>query len=90
MIHDSLEYKFILAVLKKLGFGKNFVLWVEVLLNNQELCFQNGSNINRYFSLRGGARLGDPISAYVFILCFRILFILIKKDRNIKGIEIFE
>ena len=31
---DSLDHKFILAVLKQLGFGKNFVSWVEVLLNN--------------------------------------------------------
>ena len=32
---DSLDHKFILAVLKKFGFGKNFVSWVEALLNNQ-------------------------------------------------------
>ena len=29
-------------------------------------------------------------SDYVFILCLEILFILIKNDPNIKGIEIFE
>ena len=31
---DSLDHKFILAILKKFGFGKNFVSWVEVLSNN--------------------------------------------------------
>ena len=40
--------------------------------------------------LQRGARQGNPISAYVFILCLEILFILIKNDPNIKGIEIFE
>ena len=35
-------------------------------------------------------RQGDPISAYVFILCLESLFILIKNDPNIKGIKIFE
>ena len=32
----------------------------------------------------------DTISAYIFVLCLEILFILIKNDPNIKGIEIFE
>ena len=32
----------------------------------------------------------DPISAYVFILCLETLFIVIKNEPNIKGIEIFE
>ena len=34
---DSLDHKSILAVFKKIGFGKNFVPWVEPSLNNQEL-----------------------------------------------------
>ena len=37
-----LDHKFILAVLKKFGFGKNFVNWVETLLNKQEPCVING------------------------------------------------
>ena len=39
---DSLDHRFILAVLKKFGFGKNFVSWFEALLNNQESCALNG------------------------------------------------
>ena len=31
-----------------------------------------------------------PISANLFILCLENLFILIKNDPNIKGIEMFE
>ena len=51
----------------------------------------NGGITTRYFPLQQGTRHGDPISAYMFILCFfEILFILIKNDPNIKGIENFE
>ena len=84
---DSLDHKFILAVLKKPGFGKNFVSWVEALLNNQESCVINGGITTLYFPLQRGACQGDPISAYVFILCLEILFILIKNDPDVKGIE---
>ena len=87
---DSLDHEFILAVLKKSGFGKNFVSCVETLLNNQEPCVINAGITTRYFPLQRGARQGDPMSAYVFVLCLEILFILIKNDPNVKGIEIFE
>ena len=83
---DSLDHKFVLAVLKKFGFNKNLVSWVEALLNNQESWVINGGITTRYFPLQRGACQGGPISAYVFILCLEILFILIKNDPNIKGI----
>ena len=69
---DSLDHKFILAVLKKIGFGKNFVSWVEALLNNQESCVINGGITTRYFLLQRGAHQEDPISAYLFIFCLEI------------------
>ena len=47
----------------------------------------NGGIITRYFPLQSDAR---PISVCLFILCLEILFILIKNDPNIKGVEIFK
>ena len=68
-VFDSLDHKFILAVLKKIGFGKNFLSWIEPLLNNQESCVINGCITTQYFPLQRGTRQGNPVSAYVFILC---------------------
>ena len=67
---DSLDHKFILAVLKKPGFGKNFVSWVEALLNNQESCVINGGITTHYFPLQRGARQGGPHIS----LCVRFMF----------------
>ena len=87
---DSLDHNVLSSVLRKFGFGKNFITLIEIILKDQLSCAINGGTTTQYFNLERGARQGDPISAYLFILTLEILFLLIKKDPEIKGIEIFE
>ena len=61
-----------------------------MLLEYQESCIVNGGNTTKYFELQKGARQGNPISAYLFILCLEIVFILIRADKRVKGINIFK
>ena len=61
-----------------------------MLLECQESCIINGGNMTRYFKIQKGARKGDPVSANLFILCLEIVFILIKTNKIVKGINIFE
>ena len=83
---DSLDHDFLLFVLKKIGFGENFIHWIKVL---QQSCVINGGFTTQYFNLEKGARQGDPISAYLFILALKVLFELIKNNDDIRGITIF-
>ena len=87
---DSLDHSFLISVLKKFGFGKNFITWIEILLKDQQSCVINGGTTTQCFNLERGAPQGDPVSAYLFILVLEILFLFIKKHPEIKGIEIFE
>ena len=86
---DSLNHKFLIAVLKQYGFGEDFIDWIKIVLRDQESCVINGGHTTTYFRLERGARQGDPISAYLFILALELFFILIKSNKNIHGINIF-
>ena len=59
------------------------------MLNNQESCIINGGITTHYFKLKKGKRQGDPIFAYLFILVLEAAFWLIKSNKNIKGLNIF-
>ena len=87
---DSLSYSFLLACLKKYGYGNDLVKCIEMLFECHESCVINGGNTTKCFKLQKGDRQGDPISAHLFILCLEIVFILIKANKRVKGITIFE
>ena len=53
-------------------------------------CVVNDGTTTKYFKLNRGARQGDPISAYLFISAFEIVFLLIKEFPHIKGLNIFD
>ena len=86
---DSLDHDFLLSVLKKIGFGENFIYWVKISLNDQQSCTINGWFTTPYFNLEKGARQGDPISGYLFILVLEVFFELIKNNVDIRWITIF-
>lgn len=85
---DSIDHIFLLACLEKLGFGPNFLCWVSILLNKNESCVANGGNTTQYFHLNRGARQGDPIAAFFFIIVVEVFFVMVRSNVNIKKLHI--
>ena len=85
---NSLDHNLLISTLEEYGFGKNVILWVKILLRDQEPCGINGGTTTKHFLLGRGARQGDPISAFLFILALEILFILIKSKPEIEGMTL--
>ena len=46
--------------------------------------------MTKYFKFQKGAQQGNSISAYLFVLCLEIVFILIKANKRVKEINIFK
>ena len=50
----------------------------------------NGGHTTQYFSLSRGARQGDPIAAYLFIIVLEIFFVMIRSNTNIHPLRIMD
>ena len=86
---DSLDNNLLILTLKKYDFGQSFTLRLKILQKDQEPYVINGGKTTKYFLLCRSARQGYPISAILFILTLEILFLLIKTNREIVGLAIF-
>ena len=86
---DSVDHSFLISTLERYRFSNRFLKWVKILLKNQESCIINGGNTTKHFKLEKGTQQGDPISAYLFILVLEIVYLSIKENKKIKGLNIF-
>ena len=87
---DSLDHDFLVNVSNKFVFGSNFISWIKLLLNSQKSHVIDGGSTTPHFNLGNGTRQGDPVSADLFTLALEVLFVFIKSNEIIKGIEIFK
>ena len=86
---DSINHSYLICVLKKIGFGKEFRKWVQILMKNPESCVINGGKTTPYFKLERRTSQGDPISAYLFIIALEVVFSSLKANLNIESFQSF-
>ena len=58
---DSVNHFFLISVLKRYGFGDDFIKWIKTLIKNQESCVLKGGKTTRYLKLERGNQQSDPI-----------------------------
>ena len=83
--YDSLSFSYIKKCLKFLNFGESIIKWVDLLLNDFSAVINHCGNISKKFNISRGARQGDPIASYLFIICIEILAHKLRNDPNIQG-----
>ena len=85
---DSVSWSFLYKVLEFFGFGNSIISWIKLFNKNASLSVNQSGNLSPFFYIGRGCRQGDPVSPFLFILCVEILGIMIRNNKNIKGIII--
>ena len=83
---DSVSRNFIFGTV--FNFGPSFKQWVYTFYNNISSCVLNNGFSTGPFQVQRGVRQGDPLSAYLFIICMEILAINLRSEKSIRGIDV--
>ena len=85
---DSISLSAIKKALVYFGFNSSFIKWIDILLYDRKCCVRNGGYFSDYFNMQRGVRQGCPISPLLFILTLELLARDIRRNQNIKGLQL--
>ncbi|RVW46135.1 Transposon TX1 uncharacterized 149 kDa protein [Vitis vinifera] len=77
--YDSINWKFLLKVLQKMGFGSKWVGWMWSCISSAKFSVMVNGVPAGFFPSSKGLRQGDPLSPYLFVVGMEVLDVLIRK-----------
>ena len=70
---DTLNWSFLLKVLRGFGFNEVFCNWIDVILKLAKVSISINGSQNGYFHCKRGVRQGDPLSPLLFCIAKVVL-----------------
>ncbi|GKC63795.1 putative RNA-directed DNA polymerase [Tanacetum coccineum] len=83
--YDSINWRFLIDIMKKMGFGAKWCKWVESFLSSSTMSILVNGSPKKEFNLERGVGQGDPLSPFLFILAAEGLNAIINEAAK-KGI----
>ncbi|WZZ36966.1 hypothetical protein YC2023_020367 [Brassica napus] len=80
--YDRIEWSFLEAVLRRLGFHEKWISWIMVCVTSVSYSFLVNGAPQGKVNTSCGLRQGDPMSPYLFILCAEVLSGLCSKAQE--------
>ncbi|XP_042950095.1 uncharacterized protein LOC122282210 [Carya illinoinensis] len=87
---DYIEWNFLFAVLKVLGFSSTWINLIKECITTATFSILINGSPRGFFKAERGLRQGDPISPFLFILCTEVLSRLLAKSEVLREIEGWE
>ena len=85
---DSVSWSFIQKSLEFFKFPNSIILWFKTMYQGANSCVSFNGQYSRWFEIRRGCRQGDPASPYFYLICAEILSLMIRTNKNIKGMKL--
>ena len=85
---DSVSWSFLKRVLKMYNFGDEFCKWINIFNTDIEAFILQSGFLSKPINIERGCRQGDPIAAYLFLICAEVLYLFFQDNPDIKGISI--
>uniref|UniRef100_A0A803Q906 Reverse transcriptase domain-containing protein n=1 Tax=Cannabis sativa TaxID=3483 RepID=A0A803Q906_CANSA len=84
---DRVEWPFLWAVMKKMGFDSNWIALIQNCLTSSSLSFSLNGEVAGYVKPSRGLRQGDPLSPYLFLICSEGLSRLLHHEEAIGNLQ---
>lgn len=83
-----MDWAFLLAVLRRMGFGPSFISWVKLLYTDIRSAILVNGYISDCFYPSRGVRQGCPLSPLLYVLSMEVLAVNIRAHPDIVGLRL--
>lgn len=87
-VFDSVEWRYLWAVLHKFGSGSHYIRWVQMLYHNPTARIRTNNSLSLPFPLSRGTRQGCPHSSGLFALAMEPMAARIRSAPSLQGIQV--
>ena len=78
-MYDHVNWKFLFAMLRKMGFGEKWIKWVEWCISIVKFSVLVNGSPSGFFQSSRGLRQGDPFSPYLFVIVMEVFSCLLRR-----------
>ena len=77
--YDHVKWKFLFAVLRKMGFGEKWIKWIEWCISIVKFFVLVNGSPSGFFQSSMGLRQGDPLSPYLLVIAMGVFSCLLRR-----------